>query len=94
MRNGAKSHEFSELTVLRWPEDEVKMVRHQAVGKYFDWDPIVRFGERSQEELVLIGMLKEFEPAYSSIHYMEHETTGSYHASSRHGFARFKFLAN
>jgi len=91
--DGAKSHEFSELTILRRPENKVEMVRHQAVSEHIDWDAIVRFGEGLQKHAVLVTMLKELEAPRAPVHHMKNEAACSRHRSSWHGWPMFKILA-
>ena len=93
MRDGAKSHEFSELTILRWPKHKVEVIGHQAVGEQIDRHSVAGLGERSKELPVVIVMLKQLEPPCATVHDMEDQTSRSRHRSTRHDSAMFKIVA-
>jgi hypothetical protein len=77
-------HELHELAVAIWPNHEVKVVRHDAVGQEANRRPFLPFAERSHEGLVVGRPIEQGKPTNAAVEHMKDNSRGVMETTSWH----------
>jgi hypothetical protein len=81
---GEPEHEAGQVPVCVRPEDEVKVIRHQAVRQTPNGDPSLRFTDEVQERAIVAWTVEQRQSANTSIENMEHKPASSLSQALRH----------
>jgi hypothetical protein len=66
-----KLHETPEIPVVSWPQDEVKVIRHDAVGQDAHGHLLEAQDDTTQERQIVVIGLEEPQLSGAAVHHME-----------------------
>ena len=81
---GEPAHELGEFTILVRPEQDVEVVRHQAVGQQSHVVPCDGFGENTLKGDVVLVAVEDGQPGIGSVEGVVHEAALRCSSWSRH----------
>ena len=85
MRCSQPVHEAGKGAVGLWSDDEMPMVRHDAVRKKCHVDALDGFFEQVFKREIVAGVMKEQRPFRRSIQHVKNHSCGAFPVPSGHG---------
>ena len=92
MRSQQPLHPSAQITILVWPESEMKMIRHDAVRKHAHGQSLRRLSNELDERLVIGFCMKYFLSRIATIDHMIAETADGRPRCSRHRHAHSNLI--
>jgi hypothetical protein len=72
--NGSQAlHERRQAGIIQWPDHQMPVVRHDAVGEQSNWESAKRFDENLEERLAVARMLEQGDALNGPVQNVEHD---------------------